>query len=120
MRSGSTAYSRFSELLDLEQRFLFFKRFVGTALPTIGKKLLLDQCVITPPILAIFYVGNNTLAFFFPFVWRQNCELTRHTDKKENQICLIYKEIQNGAVAKSYLTNGLVIYGEILAHFLIY
>jgi hypothetical protein len=24
-----------------------------------------------------------------------------HTDKKENQIFLIYKEIQNGAVAKS-------------------
>jgi hypothetical protein len=26
-----------------------------------------------------------------------------NTDKKENQIFLIYKEIQNGAVAKSYL-----------------
>jgi hypothetical protein len=42
------------------------------------------------------------------------------TDKKENQIFLIYKEIQNGAVAKSYITNGLLIYGEIFAHFLIY
>jgi hypothetical protein len=31
------------------------------------------------------------------------------TDKKENQIFLIYKEIQNG-VAKSYMTNGLLIY----------
>jgi hypothetical protein len=31
---------------------------------------------------------------------------------------LIYKEI--GAVAKSYMTNGLLIYGEIFAHFLIY
>jgi hypothetical protein len=28
------------------------------------------------------------------------------TDKKENQIFLIYKEIQNGAFAKSYMTNG--------------
>jgi hypothetical protein len=27
------------------------------------------------------------------------------TDKKENQIFLIYKEIQNGAVAKSYTWN---------------
>jgi hypothetical protein len=44
----------------LNTGFFLFKRFVGTALPTIGKKLLLDQCVITPPILAIFYVGNNT------------------------------------------------------------
>ncbi len=42
------------------------------------------------------------------------------TDKKENQIFLIYKEIENGAVAKSYMTNGLLIYGEIFAHFLIY
>jgi hypothetical protein len=29
-----------------------------------------------------------------------------YTDKKENQIFLIYKEIQNGAVAKSYMTSG--------------
>ena len=43
-----------------------------------------------------------------------------HADKKENKIFLIYKEIQNGAVAKSYITNGLLIYGEIFAHFLIY
>ncbi len=32
------------------------------------------------------------------------------TDKKENKIFLINKEIQKGAVAKSYLTNGLLIY----------
>jgi hypothetical protein len=43
-----------------------------------------------------------------------------HTDKKEYQIFLIYKEIQSGAVAKSYMTNGLLIYGEIFSHFLIY
>jgi hypothetical protein len=38
----------------------------------------------------------------------------------ENQMSLIYKEIQIGAVAKSYMTYGLLIYGEIIAHFLIY
>jgi hypothetical protein len=38
------------------------------------------------------------------------------TDKKENQIFLIYKEIQSGAVAKSYMANGLLIYGEIFVH----
>jgi hypothetical protein len=32
-----------------------------------------------------------------------------YTDKKENQMFLIYKEIQGGAVAKSYMTNGLLI-----------
>jgi hypothetical protein len=30
------------------------------------------------------------------------------TDKKENKIFLLYK---NGAVAKSYMTNGILIYG---------
>jgi hypothetical protein len=44
---------------------------------------------------------------------------TRCTDKKENQIVLMYKEIQNGAVAKSYMTNGPLIW-EMFAHFLIY
>jgi hypothetical protein len=43
-----------------------------------------------------------------------------HTDKKENQTFLIYREIQNGAVAKSYMTDGLLIYGEIFTHLLIY
>jgi hypothetical protein len=58
--------------------------------------------------------------------WKLNClsafKTKPHTDKKENQIVLIYKEIQNGTVAKSYMTNGLLvlIYGEIFAHFLIY
>jgi hypothetical protein len=32
------------------------------------------------------------------------------TDKKENQIFLIYKEIQSGAVAKSYMRKGFLIY----------
>jgi hypothetical protein len=40
--------------------------------------------------------------------------------KKENHIFLKYKEIQNGAVAKSYMTNGLLINGEIFVNFLIY
>ncbi len=43
-----------------------------------------------------------------------------YTDKKENQIFLIYKDIQSGAVAKSYMTNGLLIYREIFTHILIY
>ncbi len=33
------------------------------------------------------------------------------TDKKENQIFLVYSDIQNRAVAKSYMTNGLLIQG---------
>jgi hypothetical protein len=33
-----------------------------------------------------------------------------YTDKKENKIFLIYKEIQKEAIAKSYMINGLLIY----------
>jgi hypothetical protein len=33
-----------------------------------------------------------------------------HTDEKENKIFRIYKEIQNGAVAKSYMRKGFLIY----------
>jgi hypothetical protein len=31
-----------------------------------------------------------------------------HSDKKENKIVLIQKEIQSGAAAKSYMTNSLL------------
>jgi hypothetical protein len=41
------------------------------------------------------------------------------TDKKENQIFPKDKEIHSGAVANSYMTNGLLINWEIFAHFLI-
>jgi hypothetical protein len=43
-----------------------------------------------------------------------------HTDKKRKANFPHTKKIQNGAVAKVYMTNGLLIYGEIFAHFLIY
>jgi hypothetical protein len=32
------------------------------------------------------------------------------TDKKENKIFLIYKEIQMGAVTKSYMRKGFLIW----------
>jgi hypothetical protein len=38
-----------------------------------------------------------------------------YTDKKK---FTYNKEIQNGALVKSHMTNGLLIYGEIFAHFL--
>jgi hypothetical protein len=40
--------------------------------------------------------------------------------KKKRKFFLIYKENRNGAVAKTCMTNGLLIYGEIFSHFLIY
>ncbi len=46
------------------------------------------------------------------------------TDKKENRIFLIYREIQSGAVAKSYMRKGFLnaqiqyfpIYEEAVSH----
>jgi hypothetical protein len=42
------------------------------------------------------------------------------TDKKENENFLIYKEIQNGAVAKSYVRKGFLIYEEMRKYLVIY
>ncbi len=40
----------------------------------------------------------------------QLIQIGEHSDKKENKIFLIDKEIHKGSVAKSYMTEGLVIY----------
>jgi hypothetical protein len=44
----------------------------------------------------------------------------RCTDKKENQIFLIYKKIQSRAVAKSYMRKGFLIFEEMRKYFPIY
>jgi hypothetical protein len=41
----------------------------------------------------------------------------RYTDKKENQIFLIYKETLSGAVAKSYMRKGFLINEEMRKYF---
>jgi hypothetical protein len=40
-----------------------------------------------------------------------NHSVILYTDKNENQVILICKEILKESVAKSYMTNGLLIYG---------
>jgi hypothetical protein len=42
------------------------------------------------------------------------------TDKKENQIFLICKDIKNGAVAKSYMRKGFLIYEEMRKYLTVY
>jgi hypothetical protein len=42
---------------------------------------------------------------------------SRHTDKKENQIFLIYREIQSGVVAMSYMRKGFLTYEEMRKYF---
>ncbi len=47
------------------------------------------------------------------YIIERECDLGQcftYTDKKENQIFLIYKGIQKGALAKSYMTKGLLMY----------
>ncbi len=46
--------------------------------------------------------------------------ISNYTDKKENQIFLIYKDIQSGPVAKSYMRMGFLIYEEMRKYFPIY
>jgi hypothetical protein len=46
--------------------------------------------------------------------------LPSYTDKKEKKIFLIYKEIQNGAVAKLYMRKGFLIYEEMRKYLAIY
>jgi hypothetical protein len=40
-----------------------------------------------------------------------------HSDKKEKKIFLINKKIQSGAVAKSYMRTGFLIYEEMRKYF---
>jgi hypothetical protein len=40
-----------------------------------------------------------------------------HTDKKENKTFLIYREIQMGSGAKSYMRKGFLIYEEMHKYF---
>ncbi len=44
----------------------------------------------------------------------------QYNDKKENKIFLIYREIQSGAVAKSYIRKGFLLYEEMRKYFPIY
>ncbi len=50
---------------------------------------------------------------------RVHLELMYH-DKKENENFLIYKEIQMGSVAKSYMREGFLIYEEMRKYLTIY
>jgi hypothetical protein len=57
----------------------------------------------------------------------QGLRLNSNTNKqpkyaliKKKKIFLIYKEIQSGAVAKSYLSNGFLIYEQMRKYLVIY
>jgi hypothetical protein len=68
------------------------------------------------------YKGKNAKARYVGQLLRiiPYQQIPDDTDKKENQIFRIVKEIQNGAVAKSYVRNGLLIYEEMCKYITIY
>jgi hypothetical protein len=47
-------------------------------------------------------------------------EKSSYTDEEENQISSFIRKFRMEQVAKSYMTDGLLVDGEIFAHFLIY
>ncbi len=72
----------------------------------------------THPVRNIFW--KPWLVYGMVYGWPSVSGLAVNTDKKENQIFLINKEIQNGAAAKSYMRKGFLIYEEIWKYFFIY
>ena len=56
----------------------------------------------------------------FEFTHAQSSHTSWYTDKKENKIFLIYKEIQMGEVAKSSMRKGFLIYEELRKYLVIY
>ncbi len=106
--------------------FVYFIKSLAFLLQFFPKSFFADLFWRVIFLLWTFWDKTSTefaVAAWFLCRWLPWERIEYFTDKKENQIFLIYKEIQNGAVAKSYMTIGLLIlyvYGEIFAHFLIY
>jgi hypothetical protein len=76
------------------------------------------SCLFFPFVLAVLSVPipapSVPAPFSFPIVLFVPLPLT---DKKENKIFLIYKEIQSGTVAKSYMRQGFLIFEEMRKYF---
>ncbi len=76
-------------------------------------------------LFVVVLLDNRPHSFTFSFKGRVQIFITTpspppHADKKENQIFLIYREIQSGAVVKSYMRKGFLIYEEMWKYFPIY
>ncbi len=63
---------------------------------------ILEYPVKVVSALMVYEVRTNRGKTFYPIEAKStNPQELRYTDKKESQIFLLFKEIQNGAVAKS-------------------
>ncbi len=65
-------------------------------------------------------VKHTDISIFSPILLNRKFQNNVHTDKKLNKIFLICREIQSGAVAKSYMRKGFLIYEEMRKYFRIY
>jgi hypothetical protein len=66
-------------------------------------------------------LSMTTILFLGLYLPKRRGEFSLHyTDKKENQIFLIYQEIHTGAAAKSYMSQGFLIYEEMHKYLVIF
>jgi hypothetical protein len=61
--------------------------------------------------------SRKLLTDYLKSLGKRHVLFSTYTDKKENQIFLIYQEIQSGAVAKSYMRKGFLIYEGMRKYF---
>jgi hypothetical protein len=81
-------YVRYSKLCNMTPRNLEHFSYLTWALERLNQDFQM--------------LGSNGISLCLTWA------LESFTDKKENHVYLIYKEIQSGAIAKSYMTNGLL------------
>jgi hypothetical protein len=65
------------------------------------------------PLSYIGWEKNNNCRIPCFFAVGRTRFISYYTNKKEKKIFLMYKEVQKGAVAKSYMRKGFLIYEEI-------
>jgi hypothetical protein len=76
-------------------------------------------CFVVDPLEPTFRISVAEFGYIFTTQNRPDF-CAEYTDKKDNKIFLIYKEIQSGAAAKSYMRKGFLIYEEMRKYFPIY
>ncbi len=82
-----------------------------------------ETCNKTSFLHSVNVYGRSTLVFANLDTCLNPFSLPRYTDKKENQIFLIYAEIQIGSGAKSFMrkgVKGLLIYEEMRKYLTVY
>jgi hypothetical protein len=84
-------------------------------------KSLANTVTCLTPLSYIGWEKNNCRIPCFFAVGRTRFRfISFYTNKKEKKICLIFKKVQKGAVAKSNRRKGFLIYEEMCKYLVIY